>query len=87
LSVTAFYSAQLFKKKSRLSCQTWVVWLKSELWKMSSRRKVDWAWLKSELWKRAATPLLCFHTHRHCRPTRHDRGISLLSVITLVTCF
>ena len=33
LSVTAFYAARLFQEEEWLSCQTCVVWLKSELWK------------------------------------------------------
>ena len=35
LSVTAFYSARLFEEEW-LSCQTCVVWLKSELWKKAA---------------------------------------------------
>ena len=36
LSVTAFYSARLFWEGEWLSCQTCVVWLKSELWKRAA---------------------------------------------------
>ena len=36
LSVTAFYSARLFLEEEWLSCQTCVVWLKSELWKRAA---------------------------------------------------
>ena len=60
LSVTAFHSARFFYEEEWLSCQTCVVWLKSELWKKSchalscfhmvAEPQWSWGWETRLLW-------------------------------------